>query len=86
MRPVNWLRYYFYKMCLRRNLTWGDLPEAPRNYFVRVGSSSLLAKAAYAATHPFAIVDRLLMPIFELIAPRALTGGIVVYVATKQGS
>ncbi len=84
MRPVNWLRYYFYRKCLGRDLNWHDLPETPRDYFKRVGNSGLTAKIAYVATHPFALLDRLLLPFFELLAPRSLTGGIVTYVATKQ--
>jgi SAM-dependent methyltransferase len=84
LRPVNWLRHYLYKTILRRNLTWHDLPEAPRDYFKRTGSSSLMAKLVYVLTHPFAVIDRLLLPLFELLAPQSLTRGIVTYVATKQ--
>jgi hypothetical protein len=84
LRPVNWLRHYLYKTILRRNLTWHDLPEAPRDYFKRTGSRSLMAKLVYVLTHPFAVIDRLLLPLFELLAPQSLTRGIVTYVATKQ--
>jgi len=84
LRPVNWLRYYLYKLFLKRPPSWHEIPEAPRDYFKRKGSSSLKDKIFYIATHPFAVVDRLLLPMFELLAPPALTRGIVIYVAIKQ--
>lgn len=84
LRPVNWLRYYFYRICLGRDLTWHELPEAPRDYFNRVGKRGVMAKTIYVATHLLAVFDRLLLPLFELLAPHSLTGGIVTYVAIKQ--
>lgn len=86
LRPVNWLRYYLYKIFFRRPPTWHEIPEAPRDYFNRKGSHSLATKILYVFSHPFAVIDRLLLPIFELLAPHALTRGIVTYVATKQSN
>lgn len=84
LRPVNWLRYYLYRIFLRRPPTWHEIPEAPRDYFKRTDSHGLKAKILYVLTHPFAVIDRLLLPLFELLVPQSLTRGIVTYVATKQ--
>ena len=83
MRPVNWLRHYLFNALLGRELRWQDLPETPGEYYRRVGGAGLGAKMGYALMHPFAILDRILMPVFEVLASPKLTCGIVTYVATK---
>lgn len=83
LRPVNWLRYLWYRLVLRRHLHWADLPERPVVYFERTGRKDWLAKVAYVLGNPFTVMDRILMPLFEAIGPRRLTHGVVVYSAEK---
>lgn len=83
LRPVNWLRYLWYRLILRRHLPWAELPERPVAYYARVGRADWLAKLAYVFGNPFTVVDRILMPLFEAVGPRRLTHGVVVYSAEK---
>jgi SAM-dependent methyltransferase len=83
IRCVNWLRYCFYRVVLRRPMNWPDLPERPQAYFERMGRADPLTKIKYVLQHPFAVIDRALLPLFELLAPKRLTMGAVVFVATK---
>ncbi len=83
LRPVNWLRLIVYRYLLRKPLLWDDLPERPVAYFARIGRSDWLAKVSYVLGNPFAVLDKLLMPFFELFGPKRITRGVVVFVAEK---
>ena len=83
LRSVNWLRFIFYRYLLRRPLRWQDLPERPAEFFRRFGNDGLLAKICYVVTNPLAILDRIFLPVFESIAPKRISRGVLVFVARK---
>src|SRR5262249_44561622 len=65
MRPVNWLRYFLLYRLAGRTMTWDDLPEHPDRFFARRGGrSSLIDKGIYVASHPFTVIDRVVMPLY----------------------
>ena len=84
LRSVNWLRFVVYRYLLRRQLRWEDLPERPAEYFGRFGGNGLVAKLCYVITHPSAVLDRMLLPAFELFAPKRVSRGAIVFVARKR--
>ncbi len=83
IRCVNWLRYLWYRLALKRPLQWLDLPERPQAFFERLGRADLRAKLQYVLQHPLAVIDRSLLPLFELLMPERIAMGAVVFVATK---
>jgi SAM-dependent methyltransferase len=83
LRCVNWLRFCLYRYLLRKPMKWENLPERPTDYFRRVGSSSFVSKVRYVLSHPFTVIDRILLPIFEALAPHEIARGSVVFVAHK---
>ena len=84
-RPANWLRYYAFKHLHRRAMTWNDIPETRIEYFQRLGlKRGLIPLMRYAATHPFATLDRLLLPLYEEWQIMRKSFGIATYVGTKQ--
>jgi SAM-dependent methyltransferase len=84
MRPVGWLRYYLYRCFLGRALTWHDIPDGRAEFFARHQlPNNLVSNLRYALTHPLALVDRILMPVYERIQLACRRYGIVTYVARK---
>jgi 2-polyprenyl-3-methyl-5-hydroxy-6-metoxy-1,4-benzoquinol methylase len=84
MRPVGWLRYYFYR-AFGKQLQWSDLPPNRTEYFAQRGlSNGFLSTARYAISHPFTVTDRLLMPFFERLQIMTRNYGIVTYIAVKR--
>lgn len=83
-RPYNWLRYYVYLFFKRRKLEWKDIPEYRLQYLERLGlSNNLISNLQYVVHHPFASIDRLLMPIFEKYQIMSKSYGSATYIASK---
>ncbi len=84
MRPLGWLRYYLNRS-LGRKLRWQDLPPTRLEYLARHGlPNNLLSNFRYLITHPFTVLDRLLMPLYERWQLRTGTYGMLICVATKK--
>ncbi len=84
MRPVGWLRHYLYHYFEGRGLKWEDIPPNRTEYVAKRGlSNNLPSNLRYIASHPFAVADRLLMPLFEKYQMLSNKYGIVTYVAVK---
>jgi SAM-dependent methyltransferase len=84
MLPTNWLRYFLLHRALGRPMTWRDLPEPPDRYFAARGLAPTLAsKIRYVLTHPFTVLDRMAMPLYERATIVAGNYGIVTFVARK---
>lgn len=83
MRPVGWLRYYLYRL-LGAELTRLDIPPNRTEYLAKKClKSGLTSNLRYAGLHPFTVIDRLLLPVFEKLQMLSRTYGIVTYVAIK---
>src|SRR5262249_38618155 len=87
MRPTNWLYYYRARM-RGKPLTFDDLPESRSRFFARHRlSGGLSANLRYAryllASHPLALLDRLLVPVVERWQMLTRRYGVVTYVARK---
>lgn len=84
MRPVNWLRYYVYRYLKGRELEWKDLPPKRMKYFARHHlHNDLSSNLRYIASNKFAVMDRLLMPVFEKYQMLSKSYGIVTYTARR---
>jgi len=84
MRPVSWLRYYAYRYLLRKRLTWHDIPNTRAQFFERHNMSNTIgSNLKFAATHPFTLLDRVLMPLYERVQMLRRRYGIVTFVARK---
>jgi SAM-dependent methyltransferase len=85
MRPVNWLRHYFYLCCKRRKMEWKDIPFAGQRLGKKAGpENTLTERTKFLISNPFYALDRFLMPIFEGYQLLLKKYGIVIYVARKR--
>jgi SAM-dependent methyltransferase len=83
MRPLGWLRYYLYRACGKR-FQWTDVPPTRMEYLAERGLDKTAGSATrYVISNPFAVIDRLLMPLFEQLQILTRNYGIVTYVAVK---
>lgn len=86
MLPTNWLRYYLQYRWRNKPMRFADLPETPDSYFARLGlAPSLAARARYAFTHPFTVLDGMTRPLHERWSMARRNYGIVTFVARKPG-
>lgn len=84
MRPLNWMRHYCLTMMGCKPMTWNCIPESLKEYSLRKRMTNVaLTTVAYAAKHPFAFLDRMLMPLYERWQMMTKTYGIAIYVARK---
>jgi SAM-dependent methyltransferase len=85
MRPVNFLRYYFYHYFKRQRLEWRDTQfTKPRQFKKHRVQDLLIENIRYVISNPFYVVDRLLMPIYERYQIISKAYGIVTYVARRR--
>jgi hypothetical protein len=85
MRPVNFLRYYFYRYIYRRRLKWSDMQFTRPHFFEKDSLRNCWMKnLKYIISSPLYVVDRLLMPIYERYQIISKTYGIVTYVARRR--
>lgn len=83
MRPVNWLRFYFYRL-LGKSFNFKDIPLNRFDYFDKYRlTNNLVSNIKYVSNAPFTFFDRLLMPIYEQFQLISNTYGIVTYVVKK---
>lgn len=85
MRPVNWLTYLIFFRPFGRAFTWKDA-QVSRETFVQAHGlrPGLLANLAFAARHPFRVLDRILVPLYEKYQMASKKYGIVTFVARKR--
>lgn len=84
MRPLNWLRYYVYRYFLGRGLELKDIPDTRIQYFDKRGlRKNMFSSLKYITVHPFTVIDRILMPLYEKYQMLSNKYGIVTYVAIK---
>jgi hypothetical protein len=85
MRPVNFLRYYFYHYFKGQRLKWRDTQFAKPHLFKKHRVQDLLIETVkYVISNPLYAVDRLLMPIYERYQIISKAYGIATYVARRQ--
>jgi SAM-dependent methyltransferase len=85
MRPVNFLRYYFYRYIYRRRVKWSDIQFTRPHFFEKDSLKNCWMKnLKYIISSPLYMVDRLLMPIYERYQIISKTYGIVTYVARRR--
>ena len=85
MRPINWLRYYFYRDCKRRKMEWKDIQFTRQRLFKKKGlQSPLMVRLKFLISNPFYVMDRVLMPIYEKYQMVSKSYGIVIYVGRKH--
>lgn len=83
-RPLGWLRYYSNRL-LGRQILWQDLPPTRLEYLARHHlPNNLLSNVRYIVTHPFTVLDRLLMPLYEKRQLQSGSYGMLICIATKQ--
>jgi len=85
MRPVNFLRYYFYRYIYRRRVRWSDI-QFTRHQFIEKDSlrNCWIKNIKYLISNPLYVVDRLLMPIYERCQIIFKKYGIVTYIARRR--
>jgi len=81
MRPVNWLQHHIRRVFGLPPLRWQDLPPQRSRFVERWGC--IAGNGAYLARHPFAAIDRLLMPLYEKWQMKQETYGMTTYIARK---
>jgi SAM-dependent methyltransferase len=87
MRPVNWLYRCVHRSIRGRELEWGDVPPTRRKFFAERGvRNTLWENLRYVAAHPFAGIDRMLVPLYEKYQLLRGTYGIATYAAVKLGA
>ncbi len=85
MRPVNFLRYYFYHYFKRQRLGWKDAQFSKPHQSKKHRLQDLLIEdIKYVISNPFYVVDRLLMPIYERYQIITKAYGIVTFVARRR--
>jgi len=85
MRPVNWLRNYFYRYCKRRKMEWKDIQFTKQRPVKKAGlENPLMGRLKFLISHPFYVMDRFLMPIYEKYQIISKSYGIVIYVGRKR--
>jgi len=84
MRPVNFLRYYFYRYIYKRRLGWIDTQFTRPHFFEKDNLRNCWIKnLRYIISSPLYVVDRLLMPIYERYQIISKAYGIATYVARR---
>jgi SAM-dependent methyltransferase len=85
MHPINFLRCYLYRYILRRRLTWNDIPFKVPHFFEK-GSfkNHWMKNIIRLLCNPLYVVDRALMPIYEIYQVIFRKYGIVTYVARRR--
>ena len=84
MRPVNFLRYYLYRIFRRRKLEWRDT-QFILNLLARNRPQNPLMRGLMCSFNsPLYVIDRLLMPIYERFQIVFKTYGIVTYIARRR--
>jgi SAM-dependent methyltransferase len=84
MRPVNFLRYYFYRYIYKRRLGWIDTQFTRPHFFEKDSLRNCWIKnLGYIISSPLYVVDRLLMPIYERYQIISKAYGIATYVARR---
>ncbi len=84
MQPANWMRYLLYKLVLRREMQWTDLPPNRIEFLEDMNLPDSFANTArYCCKYPGAAVDRLLMPVYEAFQSWTSSYGITTYVCSR---
>jgi len=85
MRPINFLRYYFYHYFKKRRLEWRDTQFKKSHSFEKNSlRNPLIRKLKHLIFDPLDVVDQLLLPIYERYQMIFKTYGIVTYVARRR--
>ena len=81
---TNWLRYYFYKYVLRRELKHEDIPIKYWDFLAaRQLKGSIWSKLGYLISNPLSIPDYMLMPYYIRFEVANRRCAIVTYIARK---
>jgi 2-polyprenyl-3-methyl-5-hydroxy-6-metoxy-1,4-benzoquinol methylase len=85
MRPVNFLRYYFYHYLKRRSLEWRDIQirrshTSVKNYL----QIPIVEKIMHLIFDPIGVIEQFFIPLYERYQIISKTYGIVTYVARRH--
>jgi hypothetical protein len=85
MRPLNFLRYYFYRYFKKRRLEWKDTQSKGSHFFEKTSLRIvLIGKLRHLISDPLDVVDQVLLPIYERYQIIWKKYGIVTYVARRR--
>ena len=86
MHPVNWLRYFVYRLTKKRAMEWRDIQfAAAHRADKRWGKWNRWTRGfLFFGSHPLYAIDRFLMPLYERYQLQTGKYGIVTYVARKS--
>jgi SAM-dependent methyltransferase len=83
MHPVNFLRYYLYRLFRRRRFEWRDTQLICDLLRQNNLQTSFMRGLKLSMSNPLYVVDRILMPLYERYQIIFKKYGIVTYVATR---
>ena len=85
MRPLNFLRYYFYRYFRKQRLEWRHTQFKKSHSFEKNSlRNPLIRKLKHLIFAPLDVVDQLLLPIYERYQIISKTYGIVTYIARRR--
>jgi len=85
MRPRGWLIYYITRYLKRRNFEWQDMP-IDYGKFIKTTAKTRSPRSMlkYILSNPLPVIDRVLLPLVEVIQKLTNNYGIVTYAAIKR--
>jgi hypothetical protein len=85
MRPINFLRYYFYRYIKKQRLKWRQAQyRSAHSSQKNTLRNPIIRKLMHLIFDPIDVIDQLLLPIYERYQIISKTYGIVTYVARKH--
>jgi hypothetical protein len=85
MRPINFLRYYFYRYIRKQRLEWRHTQfKSPHSAEKSTLRNFLIRKLMHLIFDPLDVIGQLLLPTYERYQIISKTYGIVTYIARRR--
>ena len=85
MRPINFLRYYFYLYFKKQRLEWRHTQfKSAHSFEKNTLRNPLIRKLMHLIFDPLDVIEQLLLPIYERYQITSKTYGIVTYIARRR--
>jgi len=85
MRPINFLRYYFYRYFKKQKLDWRHTRfKSLHSFDKNTLQNPLIRKLTHLILDPLDVIEQLLIPFYEKYQIKSKTYGIVTYMARRR--